>query len=239
MPQSIFGPLSFGDIAKNRKSSDNFIRVVEQRRKMAFNKYSFPCSRHDVLLVLRDNGLASKGITVKLVCPDLLQKGKHIESAFAECLKLAETKDTFQGGIPDGVATLSIKCENSVRTTVDQPSRTLLLLKPEQRESVLGDAEVLQVFKVSKVGTIAGSMVRSGVIARTAKVRVVRDGTLVYTGAISSLKRFKDDAKEVREGLECGIGVENFNDLKVGDRIEAFRIEEIKRTLAPAAGATA
>ena len=113
------------------------------------------------------------------------------------------------------------------------------LLKPEQRESVLGEAEVLQVFKVSKVGTIAGCMVRSGTISRTAKVRVVRDGTLVYTGAISSLKRFKDDAKEVREGLECGIGVENFNDLKVGDRIEAFRIEEIKRTLVPAAGATA
>ncbi|HEV8197469.1 MAG TPA: translation initiation factor IF-2 [Gemmatimonadales bacterium] len=112
------------------------------------------------------------------------------------------------------------------------------LLKPEQRESVLGDAEVLQVFKVSKVGTIAGCMVRSGLIQRTAKVRVVRDGTLIYTGGISSLKRFKDDVKEVREGLECGIGVENFNDLKVGDRIEAFRIEEIKRTLQPAAGAT-
>jgi translation initiation factor IF-2 len=104
---------------------------------------------------------------------------------------------------------------------------------------VLGEAEVLQVFKVSKVGTIAGCTVRSGIIQRTAKVRVVRDGTLVYTGAISSLKRFKDDVKEVREGLECGIGVENFNDLKVGDRIEAFRIEEIKRTLQPAAGATA
>jgi translation initiation factor IF-2 len=113
------------------------------------------------------------------------------------------------------------------------------LLKPEQRESVLGEAEVLQVFKVSKVGTIGGCTVRSGIIQRTAKVRVVRDGTLVYTGAISSLKRFKDDVKDVREGLECGIGVENFNDLKVGDRIEAFRIEEIKRTLQPAAGATA
>jgi translation initiation factor IF-2 len=105
------------------------------------------------------------------------------------------------------------------------------LLKPEQRESVLGEAEVLQVFKVSKVGTIAGCMVRSGLIQRTGKVRVVRDGVLIYTGGISSLKRFKDDVKEVREGLECGIGVENFNDLKVGDRIEAFRIEEIKRTL--------
>jgi translation initiation factor IF-2 len=112
------------------------------------------------------------------------------------------------------------------------------LLKPEQRETVLGEAEVLQTFKVSKVGTIAGCTVRSGLIARTAKVRVVRDGTLVYSGAISSLKRFKDDVKEVREGLECGIGIENFNDVKVGDRIEAFRIEEVKRTLQPAAGAT-
>ncbi len=111
------------------------------------------------------------------------------------------------------------------------------LLKPEEREQVLGEAEVLQLFKVSKVGTIAGCMVRSGLMTRTAKVRIVRDGTLIYTGNLSSLRRFKDDVKEVREGLECGIGVENFNDLKVGDRIEAFRIEEVKRTLQPAAGA--
>jgi len=148
---------------------------------------------------------------------------------------------------PDANARTTAERENvDVRTyriiyEAVEDVRTALegLLKPEQRESVLGEAEVLQVFKVSKVGTIAGCMVRSGIIARTAKVRVVRDGTLVYTGAIGSLKRFKDDAKEVREGLECGIGVENFNDLKVGDRIEAFRIEEIKRTLVPAAGATA
>jgi translation initiation factor IF-2 len=113
------------------------------------------------------------------------------------------------------------------------------LLKPEERETVLGEAEVLQLFKVSKVGTIAGCMVRSGTIQRTAKARVVRDGTAVYTGALSSLKRFKDDVKEVREGLECGIGIENFNDLKPGDRIESFRMEEIKRTLAPAASGAA
>ena len=110
------------------------------------------------------------------------------------------------------------------------------LLKPEERETVLGEAEVLQLFKVSKVGTIAGCMVRSGTIQRTAKARVIRDGTVVYTGALSSLKRFKDDVREVREGLECGIGIENFNDLKVGDRIESFRMEEIKRTLQPAGG---
>jgi translation initiation factor IF-2 len=110
------------------------------------------------------------------------------------------------------------------------------LLKPEERETVLGEAEVLQLFKVSKVGTIAGCVVRSGTVQRTAKARVIRDGTPVYTGSLSSLKRFKDDVREVREGLECGIGIENFNDLKVGDRIESFRMEEIKRTLAPATG---
>jgi len=111
------------------------------------------------------------------------------------------------------------------------------LLKPEEREIVLGEAEVLETFKVSKVGTIAGCRVASGTITRTAKVRVVRDGKLIYTGNVGSLKRFKDDVKEVKEGLECGIGVENFNDVKVGDRIEAFRVEEVKRSLAaPSAG---
>ena len=109
------------------------------------------------------------------------------------------------------------------------------LLKPEEKETILGEAEVIELFKVSRVGTIAGSMVRSGVIMRTSKVRVIRDGVAVYTGNLASLKRFKDDAKEVKEGLECGIGIENFNDLKVGDRIEAFRMEEIKRTLAASA----
>jgi translation initiation factor IF-2 len=109
------------------------------------------------------------------------------------------------------------------------------LLKPEERETVLGEAEVLQLFKVSKVGTIAGCAVRSGTIQRTAKARVIRDGVTVYTGALASLKRFKDDVREVREGLECGIGIENFNDLKVGDRIESFRMEEVKRTLAASA----
>ncbi len=109
------------------------------------------------------------------------------------------------------------------------------LLKPEEKETILGEAEVLELFKVSRVGTIAGSVVRSGVIPRIAQVRVIRDGVPVYTGALASLKRFKDDVREVKEGLECGIGIENFNDVKVGDRIEAFQLEEIKRTLAASA----
>ncbi len=110
------------------------------------------------------------------------------------------------------------------------------LLKPEERESVLGEAEVLELFKVSKVGTVAGCIVRNGIIQRTAKVRVIRDGVPIYSGNLASLKRFKDDVKEVREGLECGMAVENFNDLKVGDRIESFRMDEIKRTLESAVG---
>jgi translation initiation factor IF-2 len=105
------------------------------------------------------------------------------------------------------------------------------LLKPESKETVLGDAVVLQLFKVSKVGTIAGCQVKNGTIVRTAKARVLRDGVQMYEGSLSSLKRFKDDAKEVKEGLECGIGIENFNDLKVGDYIQSFRVEEVKRTL--------
>src|SRR2546428_276879 len=108
------------------------------------------------------------------------------------------------------------------------------LLAPEKKEVVLGEAEVRQLVKIAKVGTIAGSFVRSGVIPRTARVRVVRDGGEVDDGTLSSLKRFKDDGREVREGFACGIGVENFNDLKVGDLIEAYRIEEVARSLTPA-----
>jgi translation initiation factor IF-2 len=105
------------------------------------------------------------------------------------------------------------------------------LLAPEKKEVVLGEAEVRQLFKIAKVGTIAGSFVRSGLIPRTARVRVVRNGVEVYDGTLASLKRFKDDVREVREGFECGIGVENFNDVKVGDLIEAYRIEEVARSL--------
>ena len=111
------------------------------------------------------------------------------------------------------------------------------LLTHEKKEVVLGEAEVRQLFKVAKVGTIAGSFVRSGIIPRTGRVRVVRSGVEVYDGTLASLKRFKDDVREVREGFECGIGVENFNDIKVGDLIESYRIEEIARSLDTGAGA--
>jgi translation initiation factor IF-2 len=108
------------------------------------------------------------------------------------------------------------------------------LLRPEEKETVLGEAEVREVFKVSKVGVIAGCSVRHGVINRQGKVRVVRNGVEVYSGNIGSLRRFKDDVKEVKEGFECGIGVESFNDIKVGDVLECFRMDSVARTLQPA-----
>jgi translation initiation factor IF-2 len=111
------------------------------------------------------------------------------------------------------------------------------MLKPEEREVVLGEAEVRETFKVPRIGLIAGCSVRSGVINRQARARVIRDGVEVYDGNIGSLRRFKDDVKEVREGFECGIGIENFNDIKVGDVIECYRQEQIARTLASTATA--
>jgi translation initiation factor IF-2 len=105
------------------------------------------------------------------------------------------------------------------------------MLRPEEREVVLGEAEVLETFKVPKIGLIAGCAVRSGIIRRDARVRVIRDAVEVFEGTIASLRRFKDDVREVREGFECGIGIENFNDIKVGDRIECYRTEEVARTL--------
>jgi len=105
------------------------------------------------------------------------------------------------------------------------------LLRPDEKEVVLGEAEVRELFKVPRIGVIAGCNVRSGVINRAGKVRVIRDGVEVYSGTIGSLRRFKDDVKEVREGFECGIGIENFNDLKVGDVIENYRTDQIARTL--------
>lgn len=103
------------------------------------------------------------------------------------------------------------------------------LLDPEFEEQVIGQAEVRQTFKVSKVGTIAGCYVTEGKITRNAGVRIIRDGIVQYEGELDTLKRFKDDAKEVAKGYECGITIENYNDLKEGDVIEAFEMVEIKR----------
>jgi translation initiation factor IF-2 len=130
---------------------------------------------------------------------------------------------------------VDIRVYDVIYEAVDEVTAALEgMLSPERKETVVGTAEVRATFKVSKVGTIAGSFVTEGRIDRKARARVIRDGVVVYDGDISSLKRFKDDVKEVRESFECGIGIANFNDIKVGDLIECYTVEEVARTLAGA-----
>ncbi|SDS17319.1 translation initiation factor IF-2 [Gramella sp. MAR_2010_147] len=105
------------------------------------------------------------------------------------------------------------------------------MLSPELKEEITGTAEIRETFKISKIGTIAGCMVTSGTIYRSAGVRLIRDGVVVYTGELSSLKRFKDDVREVKKGYDCGMQVKNYNDIREGDVIEAFREVEVKKTL--------
>lgn len=105
------------------------------------------------------------------------------------------------------------------------------MLSPEIKEEITANVEVLQVFKISKVGSVAGCMVKEGKIKRTNKVRVIRDGIVIHTGELGSLKRFKDDAKEVVAGQDCGLNINNFNDIQVGDIIEAYEETEVKKTL--------
>ncbi len=105
------------------------------------------------------------------------------------------------------------------------------MLKPEQREKHLGTAEVRAMFRVPKLGVIAGCYVTQGNITRDGRVRLVRDSVVVYDGKVASLRRFKDDVREVAAGYECGIGIENFQDLKEGDLIEAYEVREVARSI--------
>jgi translation initiation factor IF-2 len=112
----------------------------------------------------------------------------------------------------------------------DVQAALLGMLKPEFQEVVTGDAEVREVFSVPRVGRVAGCFVRNGTITRGSKVRFLREGVVIWNGAISSLRRFKEDVREVQAGFECGIGLENYQDLKQGDVIETYEEREIART---------
>ncbi len=110
------------------------------------------------------------------------------------------------------------------------------LLSPEIKEQMMGVVDVREIFKVSKVGTIAGCYVTEGKVERNNPIRLVRDGVVIYDGEIDALKRFKDDVREVTSGYECGISIKGYNDIKVGDQIESYKITEQKRTLEDSAG---
>ena len=140
--------------------------------------------------------------------------------ADAQARKLAES---------NGV---DIRYYNIIYDAIDEIKAALSgMLAPEKRETVIGQVEIRQVILVSKVGAVAGCLVTDGVVKRASSVRLLRNNIVVWTGEIDSLKRFKDDAKEVRAGLECGLSLKNYNDIQVGDTLEVFEVQEIARTL--------
>ena len=127
---------------------------------------------------------------------------------------------------------VDVRYYNIIYDAVDEVKAALSgMLAPEKKENILGLVDVRQVFKISKVGAVAGCMVLEGLVRRNASVRVLRDNVVIHTGEIDSLKRFKDDVREVKAGFECGMSVKNFNDLKVGDQFEIYEVQEVARTL--------
>ncbi len=127
---------------------------------------------------------------------------------------------------------VDIRYYNVIYEAVDEVKAALSgMLAPEKKENVLGVVEIRQIFKISSVGTVAGCYVTEGLVRRNARVRLLRDNVVIYDGELDSLKRFKDDAREVKAGFECGLSLKNYNDLKVGDQLEVYEVVEVARTL--------
>ncbi|MDH4191239.1 MAG: EF-Tu/IF-2/RF-3 family GTPase, partial [Betaproteobacteria bacterium] len=127
---------------------------------------------------------------------------------------------------------IDVRYYNIIYEAVEEMKAALSgMLAPERREQVLGMVQVRQVFRISKVGSVAGCYVLEGVVKRNAQVRVLRENVVVHTGEIESLKRFKDDVREVKAGFECGMSLKNFPDVKEGDQFEVFEVLEVARSL--------
>ncbi|MEY3665089.1 MAG: hypothetical protein RLZZ153_1271, partial [Pseudomonadota bacterium] len=127
---------------------------------------------------------------------------------------------------------VDIRYYNIIYEAVDEVKAAMAgLLSPEEKEEVIGLVEIRQIFRVSKVGTIAGCMVLEGLVRRGSRVRLLRDNTVIWTGELDSLKRFKDDVREVKEGFECGLSLRGYDDIKEGDQLEVFEVKEVARTL--------
>jgi translation initiation factor IF-2 len=127
---------------------------------------------------------------------------------------------------------VDIRYYNIIYDAVDEVKAAMSgMLAPERKESVIGLVEIRQVFKISKVGAVAGCYVLDGVVRRGAQVRLLRDNVVVWTGELDSLKRFKDDVREVKAGFECGLSLKNNNDIQEKDQLEVFEIQEVARTL--------
>jgi len=127
---------------------------------------------------------------------------------------------------------VDVRYYNIIYEAVDEVRAALGgMLSPEQKETVIGLVEIREVYRISKVGTVAGCYVLDGVVRRGSKVRVLRDNVVIHTGELDSLKRFKDDVKEVKANFECGLSLRNFNEIEVGDTLEVFEVVEVARTL--------
>ena len=127
---------------------------------------------------------------------------------------------------------IDIRYYNIIYEAVDEVKAALSgMLAPEKKENILGLVEVRQVFRISKVGTVAGCYVTEGLVRRNAKVRVLRDNVVIHDGELDSLKRFKDDVREVKAGFECGLSLRGYNDINVGDQLEVYEIQEVARKL--------
>ena len=128
---------------------------------------------------------------------------------------------------------VDIRYYNIIYDAVDEVKAAINgMLAPEQKESVIGTVEVRNVFKISKVGTVAGCLVTDGLVRRGSSIRLIRGGVVIHTGELDSLKRFKEDVREVKAGFECGLGIKGFNDVQVGDQLEVFEVVEVARSLA-------
>jgi translation initiation factor IF-2 len=127
---------------------------------------------------------------------------------------------------------VDLRYYNIIYDAVDEVKAAMSgMLAPEQKEEIIGSAEIRTVFVASKIGTVAGCMVTGGVVRRNARFRLLRENVVVYTGEIESVKRMKDDVREVNEGFECGIKLKNYNDIREGDQLEIFEVKEVARTL--------
>jgi len=127
---------------------------------------------------------------------------------------------------------VDVRYYNIIYEAVDEIKAALSgMISPDRKEHIQGMVDIREIYRIPKVGTVAGCYVLDGIVKRNSMVRVIRDGLILHSGELDSLKRFKDDAKEVREGFECGISLKNFNDLLVGDQLEVYEIVETARTL--------
>ena len=140
----------------------------------------------------------------------------------------------FGVGTPSSVRELAVEKSVEIRTyrviyeALDHIEQAMKgMLDPVFEQSVIGEVEVRETYNVSRIGTIAGCMVTNGVIKKNSIVKLVRDGKIIFEGKLGSLKRFKDDVKEVKQGYDCGLTIENYNDLKIGDTIEVYMMKEV------------